>query len=98
MFFTIQATSALDPVSEAAIVETILRLRDTEGLTIISVTHHPVTTVEADEIIVLDKGVIAERGTYADLVEKENGIFHKMVHTENEGSDSEPGHSETVRD
>ena len=78
-------------------METILRLRDTEGLTIISVTHHPVTTVEADEIIVLDKGVIAERGTYADLVEKENGIFHKMVHTENEGSDSEPGHSETVR-
>ncbi len=75
-------------------METILRLRDTEGLTIISVTHHPVTTVEADEIIVLDKGVIAERGTYADLAGKENGIFHKMVNTntENEGSDNSAEH------
>ncbi len=47
-------------------------------------THDPVTTDEADEIKVLDKGVIAERGTYADLAEKENGIFHKMVNTKNE--------------
>ena len=67
-------------------METILRLRDAEGLTIISVTHHPVTTVEADEIILLDKGVIAERGTYADLVEKENGIFHKMVNKSKQSS------------
>ena len=71
-------------MSETAIVKTILRLRDLEGLTIISVTHHPVTAVDADEIIVLDKGVIAERGTYERLVENENGIFHKMVDTENE--------------
>ena len=37
-----EATSALDLVSEAVIIETILHLRDTEGLTKVSVTHHPV--------------------------------------------------------
>ena len=81
-----EATSALDPVSEAAIIETILQLRDTEGLTIVSVTHHPVTTVNADEIVVLDGGTVAQQGTYKELANDEQGSFFRMVHAgENEG-------------
>jgi ABC-type protease/lipase transport system fused ATPase/permease subunit len=73
-----EATSALDTVSEAAIIQTILKLRDT-GITVISVSHHPSTAVEADEIFVLDQGVIAERGSYSELSIIEGGIFQHLV-------------------
>ncbi|KAL7547213.1 hypothetical protein ACHAWF_010531 [Thalassiosira exigua] len=74
-----EATSALDPISEAAIIQTIIRLRDTEGLTIVSVTHHPVTTQEADKIIVLHKGKVAEEGTYEELKQMKTGYFKNMA-------------------
>ena len=61
-------------------METILRLRDKERLTIVSVTHHPDTTIDADEIIVLDKGVVEERGTYEELTTGGGcGLFSQMV-------------------
>ena len=73
-----EATSALDTMSEAAIIRTILRLRDTEGITIVSITHHTDTATDADEILVIDEGVIVERGTYKDLV-NEGGIFFQAT-------------------
>lgn len=82
-YIIVTATSALDPVSEKAIFDTILRLRDVEGLTVISVTHHPVTTINADEIIVLDKGIIGERGNYEHLTGNKDGLFYKMVQADN---------------
>ena len=74
-----EATSGLDPITEAAIIDTMLCLRDTEGMTIISVTHHPATTTQADEIVVLDKGMVTERGTYNNLIQNDSGRFYKMV-------------------
>ena len=49
-------------------------------------THHPVTAINADEIVVLDKGVIAEQGTYNELTKDDTaqGIFLKMVQAGNE--------------
>merc|ERR1711862_468009 len=61
------------------IVRTMVRLRDSEKLTIISVSHSTSTSVEADQIVVLDKGTIAERGTYEELVDIDEGIFRGMV-------------------
>ncbi|KAL7555251.1 hypothetical protein ACHAWF_018909 [Thalassiosira exigua] len=81
-----ECTSALDPQSEAAIIETLVRLRDTEGLTIVSVTHHPSTAVEADQIVVLAEGTVAETGTYSDLVARPDGIFRGLVDTSEGGS------------
>ena len=71
--------SALDPVSEAAIIGTIIKLRDEQGITIVSVSHHPATATEADTIFVVDKGVIVEQGTYKELVRLPDGHFRGLV-------------------
>ena len=78
-FSLIIATSALDAETESSIVNTLVKLRDEEGLTLISVSHHPSTAVEADKIVVLDHGVIAEEGTYDELVSCEGSIFKRLV-------------------
>jgi ABC-type multidrug transport system fused ATPase/permease subunit len=72
-----EATSALDPASEA-LVEQRLRLRN---LTCLVVAHRLSTVRDADEIIVLDGGRVAERGTYAELKGRE-GRFAELVATE----------------
>ena len=74
------ATSALDAETEASIIETLVNLRDNEGLTLVSVTHHPSTAIKADKIIVMRAGgTVAEEGVYDDLVSREGGIFKRMV-------------------
>ncbi|KAL3909790.1 MAG: hypothetical protein SGILL_007945, partial [Bacillariaceae sp.] len=90
VLFLDEATSALDTVSEAAIIETLVRLRDTEGLTIVSVSHHPSTAVKADEIVVLERGSIAENGKYDELVALDNGIFRKLVESSGKGTQQQP--------
>lgn len=74
-----EATSALDAETEHSIIETLCKLRDTEGLTLVSVSHHPSTAVKADKIVVLERGVIAEEGKYDELVSREGGIFKRIV-------------------
>lgn len=61
-----EATSALDPQTEAAINATLRRL--SVGRTVISVTHRLASVVQADQIIVLDRGRLAEAGAHADLL------------------------------
>ena len=57
-----------------------MNLRDKEGMTIVSVSHHPSTAVKADKIIVLRSGgTVAEEGVYDELVSKDGGIFNRMV-------------------
>ena len=70
-----EATSALDSRTEAAIQETLGRLA--ERRTTIIVAHRLSTIVHADEIIVLDKGRIVERGTHASLV-AHGGLYAEM--------------------
>jgi ABC-type multidrug transport system fused ATPase/permease subunit len=72
-----EATSALDPTSEA-LVEQRLRIRN---LTCLVVAHRLSTVRDADEIIVLDGGRVAERGTYAELKAR-GGRFAELVATE----------------
>jgi len=74
-----EATSALDAETERAIIKTIVKLRDKEGITVVSVSHRPSTAVKADKILVLDQGIIAEQGTYDELVSCEGGLFRRMV-------------------
>ena len=57
-----------------------MNLRDKEGMTVVSVTHHPSTAVKADKIIVLRRGgTVAEEGVYDELASKKGGIFNRMV-------------------
>ncbi|MBN1171860.1 MAG: NHLP family bacteriocin export ABC transporter peptidase/permease/ATPase subunit [Micromonosporaceae bacterium] len=69
-----EATSALDPPTEATI-EANLRRR---GITTIVVAHRLSTVREADEIVVLDRGVVVERGSHHELVTT-NGHYARMV-------------------
>jgi len=74
-----EATSALDAKTEKEIIDTLCRLRDNNKMTIVSVSHHPSTGVNADRIIVLDQGTIAEDGTYNELITIKGGIFKGLV-------------------
>ncbi|RXR28788.1 ABCB family ABC transporter ATP-binding protein/permease [Sphingobium fluviale] len=70
-----EATSALDSRTEASIQQ-VLRDMARQRTTII-VAHRLSTVVDADEIIVLDQGRIAERGTHAALVAR-GGLYAQM--------------------
>lgn len=63
-----EATSALDTATEREIQAELKRLG--EGRTVLMIAHRLSTVVEADEIIVLGDGRIAERGTHAGLLEQ----------------------------
>jgi ATP-binding cassette subfamily B protein len=70
-----EATSALDSRTEAAIQET---LHDVAARrTAIVIAHRLSTVVDADQIVVLDEGRVAERGTHAQLLRK-NGLYADM--------------------
>lgn len=62
-----EATSMLDPVSKVEFKENILKLKKEKNLTIISITHDKNETLNADKVIVMDKGNIVFNGKNVDL-------------------------------
>ena len=70
-----EATSALDSRTEAAIQETLQSIE--RGRTSIVIAHRLSTIVDADQIVVLDQGRVAERGTHAQLLRK-GGLYAEM--------------------
>ncbi len=70
-----EATSALDSRTEASIQETLQRVE--RGRTSIVIAHRLSTVVDADQIVVLDQGRVAERGTHAQLLRR-GGLYAEM--------------------
>ena len=71
-----EATSALDTESEKLVQEALYKLM--ENRTSLVIAHRLSTIQHADEIIVMDEGRIAERGTHQSLMEA-GGIYRKLV-------------------
>lgn len=72
-----EATSALDNTSEKLIQKEIEKMKQEYGTTIISIAHRLSTLQNCDEIIVMDKGEIVQRGNFIELKETP-GIFRDM--------------------
>jgi ABC-type multidrug transport system fused ATPase/permease subunit len=71
-----EATSSIDTYSEELIqraTETI-----TQGRTSIVIAHRLATIVNADKIVVMDKGLIVEQGTHFELINRENGYYKNL--------------------
>ena len=71
-----EATSSIDTYSEELIqraTETI-----TKGRTSIVIAHRLATIVNADKIVVMDKGLIVEQGTHQELINRENGYYKDL--------------------
>jgi ABC-type multidrug transport system fused ATPase/permease subunit len=69
-----EATSALDAETEKRIMTSIKMT----GATLIIIAHRLSTIRDCDEIIVLDKGVVVERGSHKELVEND-GLYKQLV-------------------
>ena len=70
-----EATSALDSESEKLVQEAIETLM--KNRTVILIAHRLSTVINADQIIVIDKGTIAEVGKHQELLDR-NGIYTKL--------------------
>jgi subfamily B ATP-binding cassette protein MsbA len=71
-----EATSALDTESERLVQDAINNMM--QNRTSIVIAHRLSTIRHADEIIVLQKGAIVERGTHEELIQKQ-GYYYKLV-------------------
>lgn len=75
-----EATSSIDTYSEELIqkaTETI-----TKGRTSIVIAHRLATIVNADKIIVMDKGQIVEQGSHSELVNKPEGYYKNLYESQ----------------
>ena len=73
MFFD-EATNALDANNERTIVENLEEVF--RGRTVVVVAHRLSTVRHADQIVVLDKGAIVEKGDHESLVELKGAYYH----------------------
>jgi ATP-binding cassette, subfamily B, bacterial len=86
-----EATSALDPQTESQINDTLTKLSG--NLTMISVTHRLASAARSDRVLVLDRGVLVEDGSHAELMSK-GGLYARLY--EEQYGRSQPGGEQKI--
>ncbi len=76
-----EATSSLDSTAEQYIQQTILEMQK-ERKTVIIIAHKLSTIARADQILVLDRGKVKEKGSHQQLIELK-GHYYSMWHSQN---------------
>ena len=71
-----EATASIDPENEHLIQQAISEL--THGKTIITIAHRLATIQNADQILVVDGGIIAQQGTHKELITQE-GVYKRFI-------------------
>ena len=75
-----EPTAALDPETESQVLQQLSHWG--EGRAIFLITHRISTIRQADRIVYLDQGVVAEYGTHEELMALESGRYREFVETE----------------
>src|SRR5947199_9267509 len=88
-----EATSALDSHTEKEIQDALERV--SQNRTTLVIAHRLSTNVGADEIIVIDSGAIAERGTHAQLLAS-GGLYASMWNRQREAEEARENHAKTT--
>ena len=71
-----EATASIDPENEHLIQQAISEL--TIGKTVIVIAHRLATIEHADQILVVDKGQVVQKGTHQQLVQQE-GLYRRFI-------------------
>ncbi len=80
-----EATASLDVENETKVQGALSRLL--EGKTVLVIAHRMRTVEAADKIVVLADGKVAEEGSPAELLKKENGLFRRMTRLQSAGAE-----------
>ena len=69
-----ESTSMLDPKGRREVMQVVRSLNKDKGMTVIDITHYMDEAVEADEVLILDDGVVVAKGTPEEVFAKEEII------------------------
>ncbi|GHU53648.1 hypothetical protein FACS1894132_06380 [Clostridia bacterium] len=76
-----EPTAMLDPIGRTEVMQTLEKLRKDFGITIILITHYMEETLNADRIIVMEKGKIALDGTPSEIFPISQNDFDELQNT-----------------
>jgi ABC-type multidrug transport system fused ATPase/permease subunit len=89
-----EATSALDTESEAAVQKALDHAMS--GRTVVVIAHRLSTVVNADKIIVMKDGIVAEEGTHEALAQRSDGLYARLHNLQGSAGSQPVADAETL--